>query len=201
MLSNQVPFEYDKNCVFMRKHELSTHHGKLYSIKNRKNDYTKVQFYFKPSRFSQNGYKSEEDLNINKVNTIMCNKLSTISNRDNKALLGNEPFEKYIVKKNKAMCSINYLGNKAYEKFQDNYHKRIFSIGSVVDVKKMEKDFQVTRGFTHLRKIHPNRSAANIFTSYGQFIINSNKKTISTGKTKVNTNSKSNENNINKEDS
>ena len=54
--------------------------------------------------------------------------------------------------------------------FNNQYYKRVLSVNSVVDLKKMEQDFQITRKvYKFLRKIQPHKSAANIFQTYASY--------------------------------
>lgn len=164
MLSNNIPFELDKNAIFLRNQELQLHHNKLYSIHNRKNKYLSP---IDTTRHSRNPYT--DNYYITKGNEIFLDKLMAISTRANKAIEDNKAFNQYLNKKNKAMQAIKELNSKKMIEFNNQYHKRLLSVNSVVDLKKMEEDFQVTRRvYKVLRKIQPNQSAANLFPSYTQ---------------------------------
>ena len=98
---------------------------------------------------------------ITKDNSYLGEKLQKISLRSNQSLLCNTQYNSFIKKKNIALLAINDLNVKLQNEFVKSYRKRIVSVQSVVDNKKINKEFQVTRSvYKHLRKIQPHQSAA-----------------------------------------
>ena len=171
MLSNNVPFELDRNAIFLRNQELNLHHNKLYSIQKRKNKYLNTISCIDPSssRISRNNSLDKRYF-LTKGNQYLYEKLYQISTRDNQALADNRAFNSYLSKKNKAIQAIKELNDKKMQEFNNQYYKRVLSVNSVVDLKKMEQDFQITRKvYKFLRKIQPHKSAANIFQSYASY--------------------------------
>lgn len=171
MLSNNVPFELDRNAIFLRNQELNLHHNKLYSIQKRKNKYLNTISCIDPSssRSSRNNSLDKRYF-LTKGNQYLYEKLYQISTRDNQALADNRAFNSYLSKKNKAIQAIKELNDKKMQEFNNQYYKRVLSVNSVVDLKKMEQDFQITRKvYKFLRKIQPHKSAANIFQSYASY--------------------------------
>lgn len=171
MLSNNVPFELDRNAIFLRNQELNLHHNKLYSIQKRKNKYLNTISCIDPlsSRTSRNNSLDKRYF-LTKGNQYLYEKLYQISTRDNQALADNRAFNSYLSKKNKAIQAIKELNDKKMQEFNNQYYKRVLSVNSVVDLKKMEQDFQITRkAYKFLRKIQPHKSAANIFQTYASY--------------------------------
>lgn len=169
MLSTHIAFELDKNAIFLRNQELNLHHGKLFSIQTRKNKYINTEP--KVNRLSRNNKYTELQYSISKDNSYLGEKLQKISLRSNKSLICNTQYNSFIKKKNIASLAINDLNVKLQNEFVKSYRKRIVNVPSVVDNKKINKDFQVTRSvYKHLRKIQPHQSAVNVFKSYSNYI-------------------------------
>lgn len=171
MLSNNIPFELDRNAIFLRNQELNLHHNKLYSIQKRKNKYLNTISCLDSSspRVSRNKSLDKRYF-LTKGNQYLYEKLYQISTRENQALADNKAFNSYLSKKNKASQAIKELNDKKMQEFNNQYYKRVLSVNSVVDLKKIEQDFQVTRKvYKYLRKIQPHKSAANIFQTYASY--------------------------------
>ena len=164
MLTSNIAFELDRNAIYLRNQELNLHHNKFNSIQKRKNKYLHTTTSEIPSSRINS---VDRRYFLTKGNEYLFDKLIKISSRSNKTISDNKAFNNFMSKKNKAMQAIRELNEKKMNEFNNDYRRRILSVNSVVDLKKMENDFKVTRKvYKQLRKVQPNQSAANLFTSY-----------------------------------
>ena len=163
MLTKPLAFEQDKNAIFLRNQEMHLHYTKLNSIRNRKNTYLPELSTRKRKIYRRNLAK-ENDYYIQRDNYLIFKKLDKIFKRPNQINFGSEIIDEYLSVKRSSRDKFRILKKDLLMKENIQLKLRINQIKPVIDNKQLNDEFKKSRKIScHLRKIHPNDSANNIY--------------------------------------
>jgi hypothetical protein len=163
MLTKPLAFEQDKNAIFLRNQEMHLHYTKLNSIRNRKNAYL-PEISTKKRKIHRRNSAKENDYYIQRDNNLIFKKLDKIFKRPNQINFDSEIIDGYLSVKRNTRDKYRTLKKDSLMKENIKIKLRIDKIKPVIDNKQLNDEFKKSRKIScHLRKIHPNDSAYNIY--------------------------------------
>lgn len=161
----------DQFTQYMRHQDDYFHRIKLANIRNRKNKFMFPTIPRKPHTSYQNqrspkhmknqlSSSLEKDYNLSKDNAYLGSKLVQISMRPKKPL--NNYFIEMTEKRLKFNNAIRNLEKERLERENMFFLNRLINTQSIINHKKLEKEFNETRTATlHLKKIEPLNTIEN----------------------------------------
>ena len=152
MINPYIPFEFDQNCVYLRKCGIKIHHHKLDLIRTRRNPFFKKETNYNYLHRT----KSDSLFFINRDNNFMHEKLKKIHKRKNKLIETNEIVKNAMKEKKKTIDSVNKRIKENLIQSNNYFYKRLNSTKSMICPEKLNNDFILSRKiFTNLRRVKP----------------------------------------------
>ena len=169
MLSKILPFEQDREAIFLRNQEMHHHYSRLDSIKRRKNEYLpeippqKNFKGLKKNASSPTVFKRKQFF-IQKDNKIILQKLDKINHRINQINNDSELIDGYLNEKKVSLVKFRELKNDLIQKENVKIKERIINTKPVIDNKIFDNDFQKLKKISvYLRKVKPQKSLGNVY--------------------------------------
>ena len=171
MLSKILPFEQDREAIYLRNQEMYHHYSRLESIKQRKNEYlpeipTQKIFTGLKKNISSPQIINKKHFLLQKDNKLIFQKLDRISHRTNQINSDNEAkvIDEYLNIKKNTLEKYREFQKGLIEKENIKLKKRITRTKPVIDNKIIDNDFQKFKKIAdHLRKVKPKENPGNVY--------------------------------------